>query len=826
MQHARSKAKDGTNVDKDLKPFIYGALLTLLASALVLLAHIYDASRAHKRTQHLWLEDTTASLTTNMRLFTQDLEAVATNPSTSQALVADSPAQIVKLERELAYRAHMLDAYVIAKGRAQTNEHRAAPINFAALDLIKRTERGEAPAPEIYRIGQRWVIYQARPVKAQETGDVLGSVVFAVDLRRVLPAPVTSYGLGELQLVQRFNNAPEQILWQVGEASANNAQELHLTGSPLLLRLVPSSAPWLTHATPIALLIATLLALAALALALKSVKQRFNQKLSEDALQLQQLLRESAYGKTVKAFSLKLPVLNRVATDIAERSAPMPITEPPPAPVTKAPEFNPGEVLDIDFLDDAPDFLGLDNEVAMTLQTPNLPDSIFRAYDIRGIVGQTLTPETAYWVGRAVGSESLAQGEVNVSVGRDGRLSGPELAKQLIQGLLDSGCHVTDIGMVPTPALYYAANVLAGRSGVMITGSHNPPDYNGFKIMIAGDTLANEQIQALRERIANNDLTSGNGTLEALDILPSYFERIRDDIALTKPLKVVVDCGNGAAGVIAPPLIEALGCTVIPLFCEVDGTFPNHHPDPGKPENLVDLIAAVKAHDADIGLAFDGDGDRVGVVTNQGSIVYPDRLLMLFAKDVATRNPGADIIFDVKCSRRLNALVQTYGARPVMWKTGHSLIKKKMRETGALLAGEMSGHIFFKERWYGFDDGIYAAARLLEILSAESQTAEALFADFPNDLSTPEINIEVTEQSKFAIIDALQNQGVWGEASVTTLDGVRVDYANGWGLVRASNTTPVLVLRFEAETAEELARIQDVFRAQLYTVAPDLTLPF
>ena len=457
---------------------------------------------------------------------------------------------------------------------------------------------------------------------------------------------------------------------------------------------------------------------------------------------------------------------------------------------------------------------------------PTFPDSIFRAYDIRGVVPKTLTAETAYWIGRAIGSQSLAQGEPNVSVGRDGRLSGPELVEQLIQGLADSGCHVSDVGLVPTPALYYAANVLAGKSGVMLTGSHNPSDYNGFKIVIAGDTLANEQIQALHTRLKTNDLTSGTGSITKVDILQRYSDEITRDVKLARRLKVVVDCGNGAAGVIAPQLLEALNCEVIPLFCEVDGNFPNHHPDPGKPENLVDLIAKVKEVGADVGLAFDGDGDRVGVVTETGEIVFPDRLLMLFARDVVARNANAEIIFDVKCTRRLTPLIKEYGGRPLMWKTGHSLIKKKMKETGALLAGEMSGHVFFKERWFGFDDGIYSGARLLEILSKEKSTAQELFQTFPNDISTPEINIHVTEESKFSIIDALHD-AQWGEgANLTTIDGVRVDYAKGWGLVRASNTTPVLVLRFEADTEAELQRIKDVFHAQLKRVAPDLQLPF
>jgi len=360
----------------------------------------------------------------------------------------------------------------------------------------------------------------------------------------------------------------------------------------------------------------------------------------------------------------------------------------------------------------------------------------------------------------------------------------------------------------------------------MLTGSHNPSDYNGFKIVIAGDTLANEQIQALLTRLKTNDLTLAEGRVEKVEILERYFQQIVSDVKLAKKLKVVVDCGNGAAGVVAPQLIEALGCEVIPLFCEVDGNFPNHHPDPGKPENLEDLIAKVKETGADIGLAFDGDGDRVGVVTNTGSIVYPDRLLMLFAQDVLARNPGAEIIFDVKCTRRLTPLIEQHGGRALMWKTGHSLIKKKMKQTGSLLAGEMSGHIFIKERWYGFDDGIYSAARLLEILSKAGQSAENLFAAFPNDISTPEINIDVTDEGKFSIIDALQRDADWGEASLTTIDGVRVDYPHGWGLVRASNTTPVLVLRFEADSDAELQRIKDVFRTQLLRVEPELQLPF
>ena len=403
------------------------------------------------------------------------------------------------------------------------------------------------------------------------------------------------------------------------------------------------------------------------------------------------------------------------------------------------------------------------------------------------------------------------------------------LGGALIRGLRSTGINVIDLGAVTTPMLYYVAATRGAQgchSGIQVTGSHNPKDYNGFKMVLAGRAIYGDDIQGLRQRIEAEDYVQGSGALSELNVLAEYTQRIIGDCKLARPMKIVVDSGNGIPGASAPGILRALGCGVIELFSEVDGDFPNHHPDPSKPENLRDLIQAVKEQGADLGLAFDGDGDRVGVVTNTGTIVYPDRLLMLFAQDVLSRNPGAEIIFDVKCTRRLTPLIEAYGGRALMWKTGHSLIKKKMKQTGALLAGEMSGHIFIKERWYGFDDGIYSAARLLEILSKADQDAESLFAAFPNDISTPEINIDVTDEGKFSIIDALQRDADWGAANLTTIDGVRVDYDHGWGLVRASNTTPVLVLRFEADSDAELQRIKDVFRAQLLRVAPELQLPF
>ena len=442
------------------------------------------------------------------------------------------------------------------------------------------------------------------------------------------------------------------------------------------------------------------------------------------------------------------------------------------------------------------------------------------------MVGKSLTEEYVYWLGRSIGSASIDAGEPRVMVARDGRLSGPALSEQLIKGLMESGCAVTDLGMVPTPVLYFATHTTGATSGVMLTGSHNPPAYNGLKIVVAGETLYGEQISALNQRLRDNKLQSGSGSREQLNILGDYQQYIFDDVVMARPLKVVVDCGNGVGGVIAQQLLEGIGCQVIPLYCEVDGLFPNHHPDPGKPENLVELINTVKREGADLGVAFDGDADRIGFVTETGEMVYPDRLLMLFAEDIVTRHPGADIIFDVKCTRQLPALINRAGGRPVMWKSGHSLIKAKMKETGALLGGEMSGHVFFKERWFGFDDGLYSACRLLEILSMQPDTASDVMARYPAGISTPEINLAVGETQKFAIIKALGQQADWGDGKITTLDGIRVDFPTSWGLIRASNTTPVLVLRFEAEQQEELERVKQLFREQLQLAAPEVKITF
>jgi len=452
---------------------------------------------------------------------------------------------------------------------------------------------------------------------------------------------------------------------------------------------------------------------------------------------------------------------------------------------------------------------------------------IFRAYDIRGVVGQSLDAGVAELIGHAVGSLMHEKGLTDIVVGRDGRLSGPTLVEGLITGLRKAGRNVIDIGLAPTPVVYFGAYHLRAGSCVSVTGSHNPPDYNGFKVVVGGETLSGDTITDLYARIAEDRLHLGDlGSLVQRDISEDYVQRIASDVQIDRPLRVVVDAGNGVAGEIGPRVLAAIGADVTPLYCDIDGTFPNHHPDPSEPHNLTDLIRMVQRLEADVGIAFDGDGDRLGVVTREGENIFPDRLLMLFAADVLERNPGAVILFDVKCTGRLPGHILRHGGSPLMWKTGHSLIKAKMRETDAELAGEMSGHFFFKERWYGFDDGIYAAARLLEILAAQPRTPSETLNSLPNGISTPEIKVDAPDGDPHSFVDWFRDEAKFEGARLSTIDGLRVDFPDGWGLVRASNTTPVLVMRFDADSPEALARIKADFRAQLLALRPDLALPF
>lgn len=455
------------------------------------------------------------------------------------------------------------------------------------------------------------------------------------------------------------------------------------------------------------------------------------------------------------------------------------------------------------------------------------PYSSFKAYDIRGVVPTALNPEFAQELGRGLAARARAAGVTAMVVGRDGRLSSPSLAAALQQGMRDGGIDTIDVGQVPTPLVYFAAHTLKTGSGVAVTGSHNPPEYNGFKMMMGGGTLHGEEITKLRDEVAAQPAqAAAPGLAQTVDILTPYLARVLGDIKLTRPMKIAIDCGNGVAGAVAPQLFKGLGCEIIELFCDVDGTFPNHHPDPAEPHNLEDLIRCVQTTDCEIGLAFDGDGDRLGVVTKSGQIIWPDRQLILYARDVLDRCPGETIIYDVKCSRHVAVEIRKAGGVPLMCQTGHSLVKAKLAETGAPLAGEMSGHVFFKERWFGFDDGLYTAARLLEILSRSTDPSAVLEA-LPQGVSTPELKLEMKEGEPHALVKRLQTEGAFaGATEIIKIDGLRADYPDGFGLARASNTTPVVVLRFEGDTPEALVRIQDAFRQQLLALAPHISLPF
>jgi len=468
------------------------------------------------------------------------------------------------------------------------------------------------------------------------------------------------------------------------------------------------------------------------------------------------------------------------------------------------------------------------------MTAPPLAPSLFKAYDIRGIVdgeAATLTDTAVRGVGAALAQRARARGIEAIVVGRDGRLSGPRLVAALTEGINAAGVEAIDIGMVPTPVVYYATVLTGCGSGVAVTGSHNPPEYNGLKMMLGGGTLYGDEIQGLYRSIVDPGFQAtlradAPRRVTARDVSADYLQRILGDVRLSRPMKVAIDCGNGVAGALAPQLFRALGCEVTELFCDVDGRFPNHHPDPAHPENLEDLIRCLRETDCEIGLAFDGDGDRLGVVTKSGHIVWPDRQLMLYARDVLAARPGGQIIYDVKCSRLLAGWIRQHGGQPLMWRTGHSLIKAKLKETGAPLAGEMSGHVFFNDRWYGFDDGLYTGARLLEILSRSADPG-AVLEGLPTADATPELHIRTAEGENFRLVEALQRNARFdGASEVITIDGVRVEYPDGFGLARASNTTPVVVTRFEADSPQALARIQAAFKAAIQAVAPGVAIPF
>jgi len=788
----------------------------------------------------------------------QQLAHVAQNPELLTQLGAQNSDAIERAEKLITrYVPDLIKVKLLPYNLASLNRE-YHQLSFREVDMVNRAEQGERVAAEAHSHAGETVIRLVQAVDSIRNDEVAG-VLLATFRLNALQRQFSDYdpNNGSLRLEQLFRGGDPQTLIHLGPAFNNTQPLLTLPLSTPHWRVLFQPSESLAQSNSLSELYFWLpiaFVLIAVSLSILCAYIQLRKHVRSDAITLTNYCRGLINDEQQKppAFSLSLfhsmakALSNRAFDRALENETATPSKrEPPPESMVRPDQVVVDELLEAELEDE--DILDLDlatlteteqtapasptkpaatDQATAGLPTRDISPDIFRAYDIRGIVDHTLDTDIAYRIGQAVGTEAQEQGNDSVVVGADGRLSSPELCAALVRGLRDSGADVVNLGTVPTPLVYYATHQSNAKSGIMITGSHNPPEYNGFKIVIDGNTLAGDEIQALRRRIAQSEFKSGSGSLDNVDVVNHYIEQVSNDIVVAKPLKVVLDCGNGVAGEMAPRLLEALGCEVIPLYCEIDGRFPNHHPDPGKPENLQDLIATVAEHQADIGLALDGDGDRLGVVTNKGHIIWPDRLMMLFAKDIASRNPGADIIYDVKCSRRLADIITRYGGRPIMWKTGHSLIKAKMRETGALLAGEMSGHIFFKERWLGFDDGIYSAARLLEILGQEQSDADTLFDTFPDDVSTPEINIEVTEKNKFDIVSRLQQQADFAGAEMITIDGVRANFQHGWGLVRASNTTPVLVLRFGADDEQALQQIQGQFKKELLAVAPELQVPF
>ncbi len=813
---------------------IVGVLLIAIAPLVVYLQTVLQLKAAEQQQAEL----ATALFSTSFRQWVASQASVADlvskDTQIARLMSAGDEKAIARKVETLGYLfPSAIRVRLLAPGIEVVDLQTNPPISYAALEMLKHAETKDTPPPvEVHMSGTpQKHISLVRRILDPAGRRIVGHLMVSYPLQEVQGLLNQSQVDGYAELQQVAGGAVN-VLGSRGDVSfkQNGADsELPVSGSRWRV------AYWSSHSSSSAdvkmLYMAVAVAIVAailLLLVLWLVFRKLGLSLKSDQATLLTIVKDMRDGRARQSYAVALADMNDTIELMARTAAAgMPVVASSQDNLdAEAPESS----LDKAVVDDVKGDLLFDQSALeiskVDVSASKLDSSIFRAYDIRGIVGETLSVDVAYEIGRAVGSEAYFRGEQTVVVARDGRHSSADLSAALIRGLQATGRDVKDIGEVPTPVLYFAAQYLGGGSGVMVTGSHNPADYNGFKIMLGGDTLATDAIDGLRQRIESGDMLTGEGSFDEIDVLPDYIERVKSDVQVARPMKVVVDCGNGVAGTAVPRLLKELGCEVVELFCEVDGDFPNHHPDPSKTENLATLIKTVQEQSADVGIAFDGDGDRLGVVSSLGEIIWPDRLLMLFATDVLARNPGALIIYDVKCSRHVAAVVAERGGEPLMWATGHSLIKAKMKETGALLAGEMSGHIFFKERWLGFDDALYSAARLLEILAADARGSSDVFAELPDSFNTPELSIPMNEGESVAFMEKLLNGAHFENAQVATIDGLRVEFERGWGLVRASNTTPCLVLRFEADDELALGVIQDEFRRVMLQADPDLVLPF
>ncbi|MDF1643316.1 MAG: phosphomannomutase/phosphoglucomutase [Pseudomonadales bacterium] len=750
--------------------------------------------------------------------------AVIGRDSVTQRILADSLGEKIP---------HLVRLELYSEGMAQIDQKPVAPVGHAALQMIVWAEQDQEVEAEIHKTSGGPLVYTIEPVLGQDNKPA--GVLLMVFALAMLEQPLASLdeAKGRARLIQQFPSMAAQEIFTVGlgqRAIDSEVVKVPLSNSRWVLEFSAAPALFKGHGFPlqyvaIAYVIWLLVALMALFIGYRIISKKLNQ----NARELFRYMSNTVRASNGERYQFSLDMFESLSKGFAHLMKESPgrqqaqDTKPKQPAITEPAMQNVEVAAEVDKTP-AQIYSGIEEAQVEEL---NISPELFRAYDIRGVVEQSLTVEAVELIGQAIGSEVIDQGERQVVVAADGRLSSPALKEVLIKGLTSTGCNVVDIGVTPTPVLYFALHHLGHTSGVMITGSHNPADYNGLKIVIDGVTISEDRIQKLYHRVMAGDVVSGVGQVESVNVSNKYLDRICNDVALiADPIKLVVDCGNGVTGKVAPTLLKALGCEVIELYCDVDGSFPNHPPDPGKGENLKDLIARVSAEGADLGLAFDGDGDRLVAVTGSGIIVQPDRLMMLFVQDIISRNPGADVVFDVKCSKHLAEVISEAGGRPVMWKSGHSLMKAKADELGALIAGEFSGHLFFRERWYGFDDGIYSAARLLEVLSTEGLTLDELMSELPWSPSTPELEIDMDDDQKFVFMEKFRENAQFEGGSLTDLDGVRIDFSDGWGLVRASNTMPKLTLRFEADDEPSLTRIQGLFKQQLLAIDGELSIPF
>jgi len=795
--------------------------------------------------------------------YTKGIAIVAKDPLTRQILLSGDAQKIATRQQQiLKLFPNSLSLRLVKEGNLRTTQLTQPHVGFACIDMLNQSRTTKKPPgveTHVFGTAQQHVDF-VHPILSDAGGRVVGYVHLTVNVEMISVWLKKSNAIDYVELYQKAGKAHKSLLiGKSGSASLRTSEKqirYPILNTTWEVRVWPSKsvdAKYDRFLTYSLLFVGVALFAGIIYLFWRSLSRA----LTKDIDNLVSLVVSTLRGKKKHEYKMEMKEFNDAAKQLNDilsnqniererddESANIHMSSME-IELNSPSMFDTGESLQVEELDEdsIANLHQQEKQVASSnnnqqsisqaaeasmnnTMSPIPPAEIFKAYDIRGIVGKSLTADYAELIGQALGSEAATRGVTSIAFARDGRLSGPELGQSLVKGILSTGIDVVDIGMVPTPILYFAAHQLTNGSGVMLTGSHNPPDYNGFKMVLAGDSLAEDSIQILRKRIELNDFAKGKGNYSTVPMLDKYISRVTSDVKMKRPLKIVVDCGNGVAGGVAPRLYKAMGCEVIELYCDIDGKFPNHHPDPSQPKNLVDLIEAVKVHKADLGMAFDGDGDRLGVISSDGNVIWPDRLLMLFASDVLSRNAGAQIIFDIKCTSNLTKVIWEKGGEPLMWKTGHSLIKKKMKQSGALLAGEMSGHVFFKERWYGFDDGIYSGARLLEILAADVKQPRVVFAGLPDSFNTPELQVQMREGANHAFIEKLLDNPDFGEANLTMIDGVRADYADGWGLVRASNTTPCLVLRFEGQTKEAMLKVQARFKQVLHAIDETLVLPF